>query len=134
TDSNSAPIVGATIVALNVETASQRITTSNEDGHYVITNLKPGIYKVTVNIRGFAGVEKTDIQTVSGQTVKFDFQLSPAGVKAATTITANGDDAPLVDVTRTLVGGTISQREIEEIPLNRRNPLDLVLTLGGTAE
>ena len=134
TDLNSAPIVGATIVALQIDSGSQRITTSNADGNYAITNLKPGIYNVSVNIRGFASVEKTNVQTVSGQVVKFDFQLGPAGVKASATVSASADDTPPVDVTRTVVGGTISQREIEEIPLNSRNPLDLVLTLGGTAE
>ena len=44
------------------------------------------------------------------------------------------DEGPLVDTTRTVVGGTISEREIEEIPNVSRNPLDLVLTLGGTSE
>src|SRR4029078_2933286 len=38
------------------------------------------------------------------------------------------------DTTRTIVGSTITQREIEELPNNSRNPLDLVLTLGGTSE
>jgi hypothetical protein len=43
-------------------------------------------------------------------------------------------DAPVIDTTRTIVGGTIEQREIEELPNIGRNPLDLVLTLGGTSE
>jgi TonB-dependent Receptor Plug Domain. len=133
-DSNSAPIVGATIVVTLVETGANRTGISGDDGRYIITNLNPGTYKVAVNAAGFGVAEKTAIQTVSGQIVKFDFQLDPAGVKASATVTASGDDAPAVDVTRTVVGGTISQREIEEIPLNSRNPLDLVLTLGGTAE
>ena len=44
------------------------------------------------------------------------------------------DSGPPVDTSRTIVGGTIAEREIEEIPNSTRNPLDLVLTLGGTSE
>jgi len=55
-------------------------------------------------------------------------------VTAETTVTVTEDDAPLVDTTRTIVGNTITEREIEEIPTDSRSPLDLVLTLGGTSE
>ena len=55
--------------------------------------------------------------------------LDPAGVKAQTTVTADNDDLPVVDVTRTVVGGTITERQVEELPNTSRNPLDLVLTL-----
>ena len=41
---------------------------------------------------------------------------------------------PAVDTTRTVVGGTVTQREIEELPNNTRDPLDLVFTLGGVTE
>ena len=37
--------------------------------------------------------------------------------------TVNQDDVPLVDTTRTVVGGTIEEREIEELPNNTRNPI-----------
>ena len=49
-------------------------------------------------------------------------------------MTVTEADAPVIDTTRTIVGGTVTQREIEELPVNTRNPLDLVLTLGGTSE
>ncbi|MCU1290762.1 MAG: hypothetical protein JWN60_2991, partial [Acidobacteria bacterium] len=41
---------------------------------------------------------------------------------------------PVVDTTRTVVGGTVTQREIEELPNSSRNALDLVFTLGGVTE
>src|SRR3954470_11300300 len=133
-DPNGAPIVGALVVASMIETAADRNAVTDQDGRYMLVDLKPGIYKLKVGADGFLGTVKTDFQTISGQTLKFDFQLSVAGVTAAATVTAGGDDGPAIDVTRTVVGGTITQREIEEIPINSRNPLDLVLTLGGTTE
>ena len=66
--------------------------------------------------------------------MQLDFNLAPAGVTAQQIITLEGENEPIIDTTRTVVGGTISEREIEEIPNTARNPLDLVLTLGGTSE
>ncbi|MCV4770817.1 hypothetical protein OFC10_32780, partial [Escherichia coli] len=65
---------------------------------------------------------------------QLDFILSPADVRAEATVTVSDDDGPAIDTSRTIVGSTLSAREIEDIPNNSRNPLNLVLTLGGTAE
>src|SRR5205085_184837 len=83
---------------------------------------------------GFGVQETGSLTTISAQNVQLDFKLTPASVRAEQTVTVSEDDTPVVDTTRTVVGGTITQREIEELPNSSRNPLDLVLTLGGTAE
>ena len=132
-DSNNAPIVGATVTATRVETGDERTFITNDDGRYRIIELKPGLYKVKVAANGFGTKEKADIQTISAQSVQLDFTLAPADVVAQQIVTIEADDS-VVDTTRTIVGGTISGRDIEEIPNNSRNPLDLVLTLGGTSE
>ena len=134
TDSNGAPVVGATVTAIESQTGARRNVTSNDEGRYLIVNLKPGVYTVQTTVNGFSQKEKSDIFTVAGQAVQLDFQLSPAGVTASTTVTGSGDDAAPVDTTRIVVGSTVSSREIEELPNPSRNPLDLVLTLGGTTE
>ena len=133
-DPNGLAIVGATVVATNTETGIARTVTTDDEGRYNIVKLKPGSYKVKVSASGFGTLETPSIATISAQNVQRDFKLSPAGVTAEQTITVTEDDAPLVDTTRTIVGGTVGQREIEELPIDTRNPLDLVLTLGGTAE
>lgn len=134
TDSNGLAVVGASVTATSVDTGEERTVSANEDGRYLIVNLKPGVYKLTASATGFGAKERIDLKTISGQALQLDFQLAPASVQAATTVTVTDEDAPAVDVTRTVVGGTITEREIEEIPNTNRNPLDLVLTLGGTSE
>ena len=134
TDSNGAPVVGASVTATLVETSAERIVVTDEDGRYTVVNLKPGTYRVKAAASGFGSSEKPPQQTISAQNLRVDFQLLPAGVQASTTVTAGSDDVAAVDVTRTVVGGTITEREIEELPNTNRNPLDLVLTLGGTSE
>lgn len=132
-DSNKLAIAGATVTATETQSGTERTVTTDGEGRYRIIELKPGVYKVTATASGFGAQQKVDLQTVSGQNIQLDFTLAPAAVQAEMIVTA-GDDAPVVDTTRTVVGGTVTQREIEELPNINRNPLDLVLTLGGTAE
>ncbi|HTH51061.1 MAG TPA: carboxypeptidase regulatory-like domain-containing protein, partial [Pyrinomonadaceae bacterium] len=134
TDSNGLPVVGAKITATRTETGDKRDVTSDDNGHYKIVNLKPGTFTVTATGTGFGVVTTEPLFTVSAQTVVQDFTLVPASVTAETTVTVTEDDGPAVDTTRTIVGSTITQREIEELPVTSRNALDLVLTVGGAAE
>jgi hypothetical protein len=133
-DPNGLAVAGASVTATQSETGISRTVTTGDDGRYQIVQLKPGTYKISVSQSGFGSQDKSDIVTVSGQNVQLDFALFPASVQAAADVSITEEDAAPVDVTRTVVGGTISGREIEEIPNTARNPLDLVLTLGGTAE
>jgi hypothetical protein len=132
-DSNNAPIVGASVTATLVTTGINRTVVTNEEGRYRIIELSPGLYKVKTSATGFAAQEKIDLQTISGQNVQLDFTLAPAGVVAEQIVTIE-EDTTAVDTTRTVVGGTVTQREIEELPNDSRNPLDLVFTLGGVTE
>ncbi len=133
-DPNGLAVVGATVTATMVEMNDSRTVTTDDDGRYRILKLRPGTYKIKVVASGFGAQETPEIMTISAQNLQKDFSLAPAGVTAEQTITVTGDDTPLVDTTRTIVGGTLTEREIEELPNDSRNPLDLVLTLGGTAE
>ncbi len=133
-DSNNAPIAGATVTATLITTGAERTVVADDEGRYRIVELAPGTYSLKTSMQGFATQEKTNLVTVAGQNVQLDFNLSPAGVTAEQIITLEGDNEPAVDTTRTVVGGTVTQREVEELPNNSRNPLDLVLTLGGVTE
>ena len=134
TDQNGASVVGASVRARLVETGAERSVVTDADGVYKIIGLKPGRYLLAASQTGFATREQADILTISGQTVQLDLTLVPASVTADSTVTIDPTTGPVVDTTRTVVGGTITEREIEDLPVESRNPLDLVLTLGGTAE
>lgn len=133
-DSNNAPIAGATVTATLTTNGVERTVIANEEGRYRIIELAPGIYSVKASMQGFAAQEKTNLETIAGQNVQLDFNLAPAGVSAEQIITLEGENEPIIDTTRTIVGGTVTQREIEELPNSTRNPLDLIFTLGGTSE
>ena len=132
-DSNGLSIVGATVTATLIETGIERTAVTNDDGRYRIIELQPGLYKISAAASGFGTKEKIDLETVSGQNVQLDFSLDPGDVVVDPVQVTDEDSSP-VDTTRTVVGGTITSREIEELPNNSRDALDLVFTLGGVTE
>jgi hypothetical protein len=132
-DQNGALIPGATVTAVLIETGLERTVTTDAAGRYRIIELNPGVYTMRATAAGFATVEKTDLTTIAGQNVQLDLTLNPAGVVAEQT-TVSEADTPLVDTTRTVVGGTVTTQEIEDLPNSGRSPLDLIFTLGGVTE
>jgi len=134
TDENGAIVPGVTITVKLAQIDAERTAVTNENGIYQIVDLPPGEYSIKAEIQGFATQTKTGIITVSGQNIQVDFSLSPATVKAEQTVRISDDDVLAIDVTRTVVGGTLTEREVEELPNNTRNPLDLILVLGGVTE
>lgn len=133
TDSNNQAILGASVTATLVGKGTTRTVQTNDEGVYRLIELPPGTYIVKVTMQGFGSKERKDLVTVSGQNVQLSFQLTPGDVSATVDVTP--DETPTtVDTTRTVVGGTVTEREIEELPNTDRNALNLVLTLGGTAE
>jgi hypothetical protein len=132
-DENGAVIVGAKVVAMLAATGVRRETTSDAEGRYRFVELAPGAWSLKVSFTGFAVEERTNVSALSGQNVKLDFTLRPAGIEASQTVTAEAS-APAVDTARTVAGGTVARREIERLPIFTRSPLDLVLTLPGVTE
>ena len=133
-DANNAIVVGATVTVTYTATNVSRTTTTNADGRYRLIELQPGEYIIKVTADGFADQTKTGLKTVSGQGVQLDFKLSPAGVTAETTVEISGDNAPLIDTTRTIVGNTLTAEQVIEIPNTTNDVLDLVYAVAGTAE
>jgi hypothetical protein len=133
TDENGAIVPGATVAALLVMTGDKRTVTTNSEGRYRIIELEPGVYTVSASFTNFATEQKTGLGVVAGQNVELNFTLHPAGVVAEQTVVSEAD-APPVDTTRTVVGGTVTTEEIESLPTESRSPLDLIFTLGGVTE
>src|ERR1700679_3073591 len=78
----------------------------------------PGMYKVRVEAKGFKTSERTGIQVVVASNAQIDFELQTG--QASETITVTGQ-APLINTTSSSLGGTLSNKEINDLPLNGRN-------------
>lgn len=132
-DQNDAVIPGASITALLTKTGVTRTTTANDEGRYRLIQLEPGIYTLRISSAGFATQEKKDLTVVAGQNVQLDIILLPQGV-TVDPVMVTAADAPAIDTTRTIVGGTVVTQEVETLPLLTRSPLDLIFTLPGVTE
>ncbi|HEX8143402.1 MAG TPA: TonB-dependent receptor [Pyrinomonadaceae bacterium] len=132
-DENGAIVPGASVTATLVMTGDERTVSTDGEGRYRIIELEPGVYTVSASFTNFATEQKTGLTTVAGQNVELNFTLRPAGVVAEQTVVSEAD-APAVDTTRTVVGGTVTTEEIESLPVASRSPLDLIFTLGGVTE
>jgi hypothetical protein len=133
TDQNGAVIPGAAVTATLVATNVDRTVVTDDNGIYKLIQLPPGIYNVKVSLTGFATEEKKDLTTIAAQNVQLDFVMKPAGVTAEAVVVSTAEPTQ-VDTTRTVVGGTVTTREIEALPNASRSPLDLIFTLGAVAE
>src|SRR4051794_31643570 len=133
TDQNGAVIPGALVTATLLTTGVARKVVASGDGNYRLIQLQPGIYIVRASSPGFAPEEKANLTTIAAQNLQIDFVLKPAEVSAEATVVAIADPNA-VDTSRTIVGGTLTTREIEALPVASRSPIDLIFTMGGVAE
>jgi hypothetical protein len=118
TDQSGAAVAGATVVVTDAERGTTRTITSDESGSYAATNLQPGTYKIRVEAKGFKGVERPNVQIEVASDVRADFTLQAGNVTEILTIT---EEVPLINTTSATLGGTLSNKEINDLPLSGRN-------------
>ena len=131
-DTAGAVIPGAKVVATHTATGVERVATSNREGRFRVAVGAPGNYKLKASANGFKEEESQQLETTTGRTLAIDFVLPAAGLNEQITVAASSP--ALVDTNRTVVGDTITPRELENLPIINRDPLQLVFLLGGVAE
>ncbi|HWS90433.1 MAG TPA: TonB-dependent receptor [Pyrinomonadaceae bacterium] len=131
TDPNGAVVVGAIVRATNVATRAARETRTNDEGAYTLSNLPPGDYEVRVEAKGFVSeTSESPVALRVGQTVTLDVPLQVGSIGEVVNLVGY---VPLVDTQTSKVDRVIDGREIENLPLNGRNFLELSLLTPGNA-
>src|SRR5262249_7423546 len=128
-DARGAIISGANVVAVHLETNQHFNTTSDHEGRFRFPYLRTGAYDLNINAAGCAAMTKQLTVSV-GQSLDLPVKLEVAGVSAQVNI---GSDVPMVETVRTQITETIRPNEINELPLNGRNYLDLALLIPGVS-
>lgn len=128
TDPMDAAVVNAAIEVTNIDTGARRAAASNEEGNYAIPLLPPGRYALSVQASGFRSVVRDGVTLAVDQNARIDFMLSIGTVADSVSVTA---EAPLVDISGATVGTVIENKRINELPLNGRNALALVMLTPG---
>jgi hypothetical protein len=87
--------------------------------------LRVGPYEITVHLEGFADLARSLTVTV-GSAFDLPVTLAVAGVTADVTVTGQ---ATVLEAARSQIAGTVSQTEVQSLPMNGRNFLDLALLI-----
>jgi outer membrane receptor protein involved in Fe transport len=130
-DANGAVVTDAQLSVTQKATAVSREAVTNSEGFFVISNLAPGVYELKVHAKGFADTILSNLTLEVGQTFNLDVPLS---VTVQETVTLDDrNNFELINTTTSVVDGVINDYEIERLPLNGRNFLELALLIPGNS-
>lgn len=131
TDPSGAAVPGARIEITETNTGVRSEAISNHTGNYVIGNLKPGAYRVSVQKEGFSTVAQSEIRLEVSQVARLDFSLRVGATSETVEITAR---APLIESSTASIGQVIESKAVSDLPLNGRNFLQLAKLSTGVLE
>src|SRR6202047_4976376 len=117
-DQQDSAIAGARVTITDTLRNISHATVTDDAGDYVVADLQPSTYKVFVEAQGFNGFQAPGIPLEVGKDVRVDATLKAGDTNIVVTIT---EEIPLLDSTTSSLGGTLSNKEINELPLNGRN-------------
>jgi hypothetical protein len=120
-DANGAALQKASINITNTEKNQSWTTKSDEQGRYNFLYLPVGNYRLQVEQNGFNPTTK-ELTLSVGQALDITLRLTVAGVTERVNVSA---DVPIVETVRTQLTETVLPKEIDSLPLNGRNYLDL---------
>jgi hypothetical protein len=113
---------GAVLPGVTVEASSEaliektRTATTDGEGRYTITDLRPGTYIVTFTLTGFATVRREAIQLPSEFTMTLNADMRVGALEESITVTG---DAPVVDVTTAVHTSVLNREAVDNIPTGR---------------
>jgi len=129
TDTSGAAVLNAKVTAHNVDTGVDRSTDTTADGGYLIPELAVGTYTVTVELSGFQKSVTTGVRVDIATERRVDATLKPGQVSQQ--VVVEGETLPQVDATSDTLGGTIENRQIENLPINGRDYTKLLIMVPG---
>jgi hypothetical protein len=128
TDPTDAVVGGARCTITNIETNVSITTTSNEDGIYVIPDLRPGTYQLTIQKDGFRTVVQPNLELYVQDAVNENFALALGSVSETSTVV---DEAPVLQTDSSVVSTVVDQQFVKNMPLNGRSFQSLIALTPG---
>jgi len=131
TDQSGAVVVNATVTITNDATNISQTAQSDEHGQFFFVGLRPAVYTMKVQSKGFRINEKKNVVLQVDQQTTVDFVLHPLAVSETMEVT---ETAPLLDTDNATLGTDISAEYVKEIPLVNRGFFGLTFLAGGVTE
>ena len=128
-DASGAVVAGADVSVKNAGTNFTREVKTDAKGDYAVPDLEPGDYSVSVRAQGFQEAIHSGLQLVVNQLLRVDVTLTVGSIQQKVEVTGQ---PPLVQTDTSSVGQVIAENQVENLPLNGRNFLQLALLSPGT--
>jgi hypothetical protein len=128
TDPTGAVISKAKVTIVNEGTGLTRTITADTNGEYTAPSLPTGRYTVTCETAGFKALALSNIEVGVDQRVRIDLKLEVGAMTESVSIRA---ETPLVQTSSSELGTTVGNEQIEALPLNGRNFVNLTRTVPG---
>ena len=130
TDAQAALVPGARVILTNTATGQTRSAITDAAANYVFPLLPVGTYSVIVEQAGFRKFERRGIVIQANENARVDVVLEVGNVQETVTVEAS---ASQVETRSSTVNHTVDSKRVVELPLNGRNPADLILLAAGVA-
>jgi hypothetical protein len=130
-DPTGAVLPSVAVGITNMATGLVRETLTGGLGKYTFLLLTPGEYELVFELNGFGTEIRRPVRLLVGQSLSIDSTLMSAQVQQEVIITAQ---VPVVELGRTQQADTITERSIDELPINQRNFLDFTLLTPGVTD
>jgi outer membrane receptor protein involved in Fe transport len=130
-DPAAAVVPNATVTLTNVDTGVTRTVLTDSDGHYRFYPVAAGRYSLRVAATGFATATVTGLAIDIGMHIDRDVPLQVGTTQESVTVNA---EVPVVDTAKSDVSGVVNSKQIENLPINTRQYLNLALLQPGTSQ
>ena len=127
-DATGGVLPGVIVTAVHTETSTTFSTVTDSSGAYSIPGMRSGTYTVTAALDGFATVTTEDLALTIGQRAVLDLTMPLSTVSENVTVSGV---SPQLDFVQSRVSGVINSRQMEDIPINGRNWMELTMLLPG---
>ncbi len=132
-DASGALVPNATVTIVNQRTNQERTVTTNEEGFFAVAELAPGDYNVKIEAPNFRVTNVSDVIVAVGTPATVNIELAAGSISE--TVEVSGEDAQeAVNTTNAEIGDVVDRRRVLDLPLDGRNPLDLIALQAGASE
>ena len=130
-DTAGAVVPGAKVTLTDKATKDQKEVSTNEEGSFTLTDVRPGTYNLAVEGTGFKKLNVTElVVNVDTPVVMNSLTLEAGGVTETVSVTAS-DAQSLIRSEDAKLTSTIDVKQVQDLPLNGRNPINLAGGLAG---
>jgi hypothetical protein len=128
TDASGSVMANAKVTVVNEGTGFTRTVTSDSNGEYTVPSIPTGHYTVTSEMTGFKAMALSNVEVGVDQRVRIDLKLEVGAMTESVSVEAS---TPLLQTSSSELGTTVTNEQIEALPLNGRNFVNLTRTVPG---